>query len=473
MNSRFAARSEPTDAPRAFALTDSGNADFFERETAGRITYDHTAKHWYEFDDHHWRLDTVQHVQELAVQAMRARQHEAALLVDKDERRAALQWAIKSEDRRRIADLLSLAQSRSAIAVDAAIWDPHEFLFGVRGGVIDLERSALRPGCTADRITRVSPVVYDAAARAPRFEQFLAEIFRSTPEILPWLQRVLGYCLTGCTSEQAFWIWWGSGGNGKSTLLSLLLRWIFGEGDAGYAWTMPFPTAHWSSAVTEYQRAELPGRRLVAASEVKRRAPLHEDFIKSLTGGDRVNARAPYGRPFNFRPICKFLLLCNERPIIRDLTASMWRRVRLVPFVETFALDETLAPMLAAEAPGILNWLLRGCQEWQRDGLGAAPAAVQIATEQYREESDPLLEFYAERCVVLPGVSVGGAELFVAYRGWCDARHLADEDRLTQKTFGLRVKDRYPDISTSARRVVYSGVALAETRPPAESRDQR
>jgi len=450
---------------RDFALTDSGNVDFFERKVDRRLSYDHTVKGWYEFNGHHWRVDSVQHVQELAVEAMRARQHEAAQLADKDTRKAALQWALKSEDRRRIADLLALAQSRPTIAVDGSEWDAAPMLFGVQNGVLDLDRGVLRSGCTMDRITKVSPVVYEPERRAPRFERFLAEIFRSAPEIIPWFQRVLGYCLTGCTSEQAFWIWWGSGGNGKSTLLSLLLHSIFGEGDASYAWSMPFPTAHWSSSVTEYQRAELPGRRLVAASEVKRRAPLHEDFIKSLTGGDRVNARAPYGRPFNFTPICKFLLLCNERPIIRDLTTSMWRRVRLVPFVETFTVDDTLAPMLAAEAPGVLNWLVQGCREWQRDGLREAPAVVEAATQQYREDSDPLLDFYAERCIILAGVSVGAAELFTSYRAWCDGRHLADEDRLPQKSFNARVQERFADISVSERKVRYGGIGLADTRP--------
>src|SRR6185295_3004371 len=98
------------DTVRDVPLTDSGNVDFFEREVDRRLAYDHTAKRWYEFDGHHWRVDTRQHVQELAVDAMRARQHEAAQLSDKDARKAALHWALKSEDRRRIADLLALAQ---------------------------------------------------------------------------------------------------------------------------------------------------------------------------------------------------------------------------------------------------------------------------------------------------------------------------------------------------------------------------
>lgn len=444
-----------------FPTTDKGNADYFVREVDRRVKHDHTAKRWYLFAGHHWHADTVQEVHELAVAAIRARQHDATQIADKDSRKHALAWALKSEDRRRILDLLAMAQSDPAIRVDGSEWDATPTLFGVQNGAIDLERGTLRAGCTMDMITKVSPIVFDPSARCLRFERFLSEIFRSSPEIVPWLQRVLGYTLTGLTDEQAFWIWWGSGGNGKSTLLSLLLHSIFGLGEAAYAWAMPFPTAHWSSAVTEYQRAELPGRRLVAASEVKQRAPLHEDFIKSLTGGDQVNARQPYGRPFNFTPICKFILLCNDRPIIRDLTTSMWRRVQLVPFVETFPIDKTLAPALAAEAPGIFNWLLQGCLDWQRDGLGDAPAVVQAATQEYRADSDPLLDFYTERCVRLPGVSVGAAELYHAYRIWSEVRHLPAEDRLTQKTFGLRVKEMYPNVSTSDRKVIYSGIALA------------
>ena len=266
------------------------------------------------------------------------------------------------------------------IAVDGSEWDPDPLLFGVRERCASTSNAGtLRPGCTMDRITRVSPVIYDAAAprldsnnsyrrfSARRRDRALAAArARLLPDRLHQGTAVLD--LVGHRQQR------------EVDLARRCCCAIFGMGDDGYAWTMPFPTAHWSTAVTEYQRAELPGRRLVAASEVGRRAPLHEDFIKSLTGGDRVNARAPYGRPFNFIPICKFLLLCNERPIIRDLTTSMWRRVRLVPFVETFAIDDTLAPALPRRRPAILNWLVQGCQEWQQDGLCEAPAVVEAAT---------------------------------------------------------------------------------------------
>jgi hypothetical protein len=247
----FPDRESPSDD---VPLTDSGNADYFEREIDRRLAYDHDAKRWFEFTGHHWALDRTQHVQELAVQAMRARQQEAMRLTDTAARKAALAHALKSEGRRQITDLLALAQSRPTIAVDASVWNPAPMIFSIGNGCIDLERLAWRPGCLSDRLTKVSPVIYNADARCPRFERFLQEIVKSTPDIVPWLQRVLGYCLTGLTDEQQFWIWWGSGSNGKSTLLSLLLS-IFGIDEAGYAWTMPFPTAHWSTAVTRRPRS--------------------------------------------------------------------------------------------------------------------------------------------------------------------------------------------------------------------------
>jgi P4 family phage/plasmid primase-like protien len=323
-----------------------------------------------------------------------------------------------------------------------------------RTGVLNLDPISFRPGSTYDYVTKVAPVIYDAGARCPRFERFLAEVFADTPEIVDYLQRCIGYCLTALTSEQVFWILWGLGSNGKSTLIEVLQS-LFGP----YAWTMPFPTSTWTAAISEYQRAELPGRRFVTASEVSQRGHLHEEFIKGLTGSDTVNARQIYGRPFTFTPVAKFWLRCNDRPVIKDLTHSMWRRVKLIPFTQTFTVDTTLTPMLMAELPGILNWVLEGCRLWRREGL-YEPTCVQAATAEYREASDVLSEFVDDRCHVMTGCSVGGRELFAAYQSWEAGRGTSPDQRLSQKTFGLRVKARFPDIGTS-RKVVYSGLGTA------------
>src|SRR5439155_4818908 len=121
-------------------------------------------------------------------------------------------------------------------------------------------------------------------------------------------------------------------------------------------WTMPFPTAGWSNSMSEYQKASLTERRLVMASEVTRRGELNDELIKSLTGDDTINARHPYGKPFQFVPVAKFFLRVNDKPIIRDQSHGMWRRVKLVPVEQTFGVNASLADELRREASGILSW---------------------------------------------------------------------------------------------------------------------
>jgi putative DNA primase/helicase len=438
----------------SFALTDSGNAECFEQDVNGQLAFDHTVRQWFAFDGNHWSPDLLKHVLERALASMRQRQRDAVAITDPDLRKATLRWTLKSEDHRHLVDLLTLASAKPSIAVDGTNWDRDPMVFAVANGAIDLQTSRFRDGRPDDYLTKISPVVYDATARCPRFVTFMQEIFKDHPDLVDYLQRVFGYCLTGVTTEQVFWIFWGLGANGKSTLVELLQHRLFGP----YAWTMPFPTATWTTAISDYQKAELPGRRFVTASEVARRAPLHEGFVKGLTGDEVVNARQIYGRPFTFMPVAKFILRCNERPVIRDLTHAMWRRVKVVPFTQTFPIDASLASTLAAEASGILNWLLDGLRLWRTEGL-KEPAIVQAETADYRNASDVLTDFLAERCFIADGVSVGGRELFAAYVAWEDTRRTPAEDRLSQKTFGVRIKERFPDIGT--RTVRYSGVTLA------------
>jgi putative DNA primase/helicase len=446
---------------RTFPLTDSGNAEYFAERWGHLTRFDCARREWFVFTDHRWTPNRTGEVDRLALEAIRQRQADALALTDDKLRKAALKWTCDSENSARRDHTMKCAATVEELAVDGSAWDTPPLLFGVRNGVIDLETGVLREGIPEDGITKQAPVLYDAAATCPRFERFLREIFASTPDLVAYMQRVLGYALTGLVSEQVFWILWGLGANGKSTLIELFLQHVLGPLD--YAWAMPFPTADWSTTMSEYQKASLVGRRFVTASEVTRRGHLNEELIKSLTGDDTLNARHPYGRPFQFQPCAKFFLRVNEKPVIRDESHGMWRRVQLVPFTQTFPVDTTLAVSLAAEASGILAWAVRGCLDWQREGL-CEPAVVQDATAEYKAESDLLAGFVADRCVIDESGRIGGRELYAAYRTWCDAQHTPDDERLTQKTFGLKVKQRFPDMGTP-RKVLYAGVRL---RDPSE-----
>lgn len=444
-------------APQAdtFALSDSGNAEFFGSLVEESVRYDHGRKLWFTFRDHRWQNDRTNEIERMALEAIRARQVAAHRITDSAKRLAHIKWATRSESHSARHALVQLAKSLESLSVTGDDWDIHPLLLGVQNGVIDLETGQLRDGAPGDGVTRAAPISFDPGATCPRFDLFLRQIFRDAPELVDYVQRVFGYSLTGLTTEQAFWILCGSGANGKSTLMEVFMRGVVG---ADYAWTMPFPTTGWTNAMSEYQKASLAFRRVIAASEVAHRGELNDEFIKTLTGGDTINARHPFGRPFVFVPLAKMFLRVNDKPIIRDQTHGMWRRVKLLPFNQTFAVDTTLADALMAEAPGILRWAVEGCLQWQRDGL-RHPGIVDAATKDYRAESDQLAQFVDGCCEVAPNAETRAGELFGAYRDWCDRTQVSNLDRLNQTTFGKRLKERYAYVEK--RGVVhYAGIGL-------------
>ena len=343
------------------------------------MRYDHGRRAWFEFDGQHWVRDPTEHVEHLSLEAVRTRQAAALRTGDESRRNLLMKHAMGSELRAKRESMMRLARKIPALAVTGDDWDTESLLIGVRNGVLDLESGRLRDGRPEDNITKVALVDYDPSARCPRWERFIAEIFADHLDLAPYIQRVMGYALTGETTEQVFCILWGDGANGKSTLMECIMNSVLGQ---DYSWTMPFPSSGWTNAMSEYQKASLVGQRLVAASEVAHGGQLNEELIKSLTGGDTINARHPYGRPFQFVPAAKIFLRVNDKPVIRDESHGMWRRVKLVPFTQTFSVDTTLAGALAQEAAGILAWAVTGCLEWQREGLQHPKAAVEATDER-------------------------------------------------------------------------------------------
>jgi putative DNA primase/helicase len=168
---------------------------------------------------------------------------------------------------------------------------------------------------------------------------------------------------------------------------------------------------------------------------------LAEALVKQVTGGDTVVARFMYTGEFEFRPVFKLWLAANHKPAIRGTDGAIWRRIRLVPFdvvIPEAERDPTLTETLKAEAPGILRWAVAGCLAWQQQGLGA-PAAVVAATQQYREEEDPLADFLSERCVLDPYAVVGSTPLYTAYTAW--VKESGERYTLSRTAFGRKLTD--------------------------------
>jgi putative DNA primase/helicase len=288
---------------------------------------------------------------------------------------------------------------------------------------------------------------YDPDATCPRWDRFLCEVFGADDALVGFVQRAVGYSLTGDTSEQCLFLCYGTGANGKGTLTHALHH-VLGD----YAYAMPFSTVELQqrSAIPN-DLAALLNRRFVSASETNDGTRLNESRIKALTGGDPLTARFLHAEFFTFDPVGKYWLAVNHKPVVRDDSYAFWRRLRLIPFTETFRVNKALGRTLRDAAPGILAWAVRGCLAWQEHGLDP-PATVTRATADYAAESDVLRAFLDEATEPAPEEEVQASALFTHYRRWADRHGLSDRERLSATAFGRKARERFPARTVNGRR---------------------
>jgi putative DNA primase/helicase len=336
---------------------------------------------------------------------------------DPDRRDSWKKHAKSTESANRIKAMIELAQSEHGTAVTPENFDAEPWLLNVENGTLDLRTGSLKPHSRNDLITKIAPISYDKNAMCPIWDTFLNEIMPGDPDLIRFLQKAVGYSLTGDTSEQVVFILFGTGANGKSTFINTILHLL-----GGYA----LQTATETLLVKKHgtgipnDLARLKGARFVAAVEAEQGRPLAEALVKQLTGGDPIVARFLYGEYFQFYPTFKLFLSVNHKPIIKGSDHGIWRRIRLIPFNVTFPLckrDPNLSTKLKAELPGILRWAAEGCLLWQKEKL-APPAAVKAATEDYRTEMDVVGDFIRECCDELPDEKTPFKDLFAKYTTW-------------------------------------------------------
>ncbi len=449
--------SEPGDDALPVHLTDLGNSRRLVRRYGNQLRYCHPWGRWLVWDSRRWALDDTARVERAAKATVAGIYAEAAACPEDSHRKELAKHALRSEAATKLGAMMALARSEPGIPVLPDALDADPWLLTVQNGTLDLHTGELQPHSPGDLITKLAPVAYDAAATCPRWLDFLAETFEGNAALIAYVQKMAGYALTGDTSEQSLFVLWGTGQNGKSTMLSALGA-LLGD----YWKQTPTETLLARSGNTiPNDVAALKGARLVTAIEADEGRRLAESLVKQMTGGDPLAARFMRAEWFNFVPTFKLFLATNHKPEIRGTDLAIWRRIRLIPFRVTVPegkQDKHLGDKLQNELPGILAWAVRGCLAWQQEGM-APPAEVVAATTQYREEMDPLADFLAERCMELPGVATEAGTLFKAYSEWCER---GGEKPLNQRQFGLRLAERgyAKDRNTVTRRYQYHGLAL-------------
>ena len=380
---------------RILSRTDLGQAELLARLHGDRLRFDHRRGLWLFWASTYWRPDADGEVERLAHEAARLRQRAARAIPDEKEARALEAFGKRCESHAKVTAVLNVLKALKPVADPGEGWDADPWLLGVRNGVLDLRTGELVEPRPEQRITKRINASYDPGADCPRWLKFLSEIFPGKPEIVEFLQRALGYSLTGDVSEDCFFICWGSGRNGKSTLLGVIQE-ILGD-YAKQAASDVFLAEKGDHHPTGL--ADLVGARFVTAIEIEEGKRLAEALVKAATGRDRLKARFMRQDYFEFEPTFKLWIATNHKPIVRGTDEAIWSRIRLIPFtvfIPPERRDKHLREKLLEERSGILNWLIEGCLKWQRDGLREPPEVLE-AVEQYRRESDPLADWLEER----------------------------------------------------------------------------
>jgi P4 family phage/plasmid primase-like protien len=435
----------PETAPAPF-LSQDDLALRFSLKHAAELRYIAVSGKWLQWQGDRWRTEETLRVFDLARLICR----EAATLSDNKKTKADITAA------RAVAAVVSLARADRRHATTIDQWDADPWVLNHEGGTRDLVNgfdAAHHPGFY---ITRIAASAVDLNMPIPLWNEFL-ETVAPDPDLRAYLQRVCGYCLTGLTTEHAMFFFYGTGNNGKGVFLNTL-RGIWND------YAVVAPGEMFMESQTERHPTELArllGVRLVIAQEIERNQRWAESKIKALTGGDPIAARFMRQDFFEYNPLFKLMVAGNNKPSLRGVDEAIRRRMHLIPFTVTIAKekrDKDLSEKLKAEWPGILAWCVKGCLDWQKDGL-KPPPAVAAATDAYLTAEDTIGAWIEECCGIDPIYTELSTKLYHNWKAWTEA---AGERPGSQKRFSQSLIQRgfSQDRDPHTRQMMFKGIGL-------------
>ncbi len=448
----------------AFPLNDVGNGQRFAAQHGNDVRFCAPWNKWLFWDGKRWQVDQRKTIERKAKDTAQRILLEA-YAADDDKRSKLIKHADTSANWQRLEAMLKTARSETGLTVLPEDFDLDPWLLNCLNGTIDLRTGHLQPHRRSDKITKLAPVNYDPDAQCPHFLNFLHAITAARQNLIDFLQKAIGYAMTGDIREHALFIPFGSGRNGKSTLLD-----IVGQAMGDYALQMdPKTITVKKQDGIANDIARLRGARFVATSETNDGQQLSEGKVKQMTGGEKLTGELKYGEPFDFRPQFKLFFATNHKPVIRGTDVGIWSRIHLIPFdvrfwdadkgesgPENLRMNKDLPQILRGEMPGILRWCVEGCLEWQRSGL-KMPDEVRSATDEYRQEQDILAGFLADCCIMGGQYKATAKELFNAYQTWCEGQ---GEKPQTQTIFGRRLRERNLTNDRNNKGVFWIGIGL-------------
>lgn len=472
---------------KCLGMNQIGDAEIFKAIHRGVFLFDFAAGQWNQWQGQFWGPDRteaaaagVQAVTDVyryqcdrtswLINAEKAKpEPDKANLSRLMEQEKALRQRIqKLQSRQWINDVLILARGGpDGLGTPGDQWDKNHLLLSCPNGVLELETGLFRDGQPGDMILTHTEIDSKGADEpAPTFERFMLEIMDNDPVMVAFLQRALGYCLSGLSVERVLFIFYGANGqNGKGTLLETLYK-ILGAFSGGIpAETLLAASKGASGAGARPDLMLLRGKRLVWCSETNKARALDAAVTKWITGGDTITCRTVFKDFTSFEQTAKIILLTNHKPKVDGNDPAVWHRLLLIPFALTFVenpklfherkRDKSLMEKLLKESSGILSWLYHGFRQWQTQGINP-PEKVLAATNDYRAENNSIVQFLTECCLVMAGVRCKPTELFEAYQQFCTDAGLEQDN---QQGFFAEMKNRFSSERTHGGRW-YTGISL-------------
>ena len=417
-------------------VADVGNAKKFAAQHRDRLKYCAALGGWFIWSGKYWAADPDDQVMRFAILTADALFADVEAATDLKRKDAVFKFYVASHRRDRLRAMIDIA--RHMLAVNADIFDGDPFLLNCANGTVDLRTGKLKAHDPADCITKLVGLDYEPKAKAERWRQFLSEVLIERG-VASYMQRAVGYSLTGDQREECMFVAVGDGSNGKGVFYDLLRASIGPYGSTGRP-ELLVRKQRFDDTNNE-DVASLRGRRLVEVSETGERHELNEDQVKTLTGEDNLSARMKYESLRTFRPTHHIHLRTNAKPIVRGMDYAIWRRLKIIPFNVRFVSaseydvivnkeprlkikDTGLRELLRDELQGILTWAIQGAVAWWNGGEPdlREPKIVTDAVEEYRSDQDRLGQFVKECCEFAGGEKTLVRDLYARYRPWAESK---------------------------------------------------
>lgn len=465
--------SKPKLKPKHFSYDDTGNSGRFMRAFGERVKYSFNNKKWYYYSGKVWVMDDLGKVYEMADMIAKSISKEPIVvsdetnekLVEQAEKNKAkhVKYSRSVSGKQR---MITDTQHRVAIGTDAFDRDP--YLFNTVSGYIDLNNRHLMKHNPSKMMSKMSYSEYNPEADCQQWIKFLNEIFQGDQELIDYIQRAIGYSMSGDVSEQVMFFLVGDGQNGKSVFVNVLNDVMGSYGTAIQPSTLMASNRDGSSASPDIAR--LKGARFVTTSEPNKGMKLDEGIVKQMTGDDKITARHLNAEFFEYKPEFKIWMTTNHKPVIQGTDTGIWRRIVIIPFeyqIPKDKIDKKLTSKLKGELTGILNWCVDGYEAWRENGL-MEPDLIAKQRGEYRNEMDIVHRFVDENCVINPNVEEVATDLWKAYHSWVKEGN--EWGNMSRTKFGIELSKRFNKKQNSKGRIVYQGLKLNDSELSADTK---